>query len=128
MNVLDENILKGQRQRIQSWRIPVRQIGYDIGRGGMKDDEIIPFLHRQRRVAFFTRDLGFYDRRLRHRQYCLVCMALDKHEVAIFTRLLLRHPEFDTEAKRLGSVVRISHMRVSVWRPHAQNELHFDWE
>ena len=94
----------------------------------MQDDEIIPFLHKLRHVTFLTRDLGFYDRRLCHRRYCLVCMALDKYEVAVFARRLLRHDKFDTEDKRMGSVIRISHMRLSVWRPHAQNELQFDCE
>lgn len=42
MNILDENVLKSQRQILQSWRISIRQIGYDVGRRGMKDDEIIP--------------------------------------------------------------------------------------
>ncbi len=32
MNILDEQILENQRQLLRSWRIPVRQIGYDIGR------------------------------------------------------------------------------------------------
>ena len=95
MNILDENILKSQRQTLQSWRISIRQIGYDVGRKGMKDDEIIPFLHSLRRPTFFTRDLGFYDRSLCHAQYCLVCMAVGKYEAATFVRRLLRHPEFN---------------------------------
>jgi hypothetical protein len=37
MNILDEQILETQRQLLRSWRIPVRQIGYDIGRKGLKD-------------------------------------------------------------------------------------------
>ena len=45
MNILDENIIDGQRRLLNSWRIPVRQVGYEIGRKGMKDREIIPFLH-----------------------------------------------------------------------------------
>ena len=30
----------------------------------MKDEAIIPFLHELRDTTFFTRDLGFYDRKL----------------------------------------------------------------
>ena len=59
MNILDENVPMNQRQILQSWRISIRQIGCDVGRKGMKDDEIIPFLHSLRRPTFFTRDLGF---------------------------------------------------------------------
>ncbi|MBI3242050.1 MAG: hypothetical protein HYZ49_07140 [Chloroflexi bacterium] len=47
MNILDENILDSQRQLLLDWRIPVRQIGYDVGRKGLKDKEIITFLRRE---------------------------------------------------------------------------------
>jgi hypothetical protein len=43
MNILDENILKDQRILLLNWGVPVRQIGYEVGRKGMKDEEIIPF-------------------------------------------------------------------------------------
>jgi len=41
VNILDENILESQRQLLAGWRVPVRQIGHDIGRKGLKDGEII---------------------------------------------------------------------------------------
>ena len=46
MTILDENIPEDQRQLLRSWRVPARQIGFEVGRPGMKDDEIIPLLHR----------------------------------------------------------------------------------
>ena len=52
MNVLDENISVIQRQLLRSWRISVRHIGYDAGRNGMTDEEIIPFLLTLRRPTF----------------------------------------------------------------------------
>ncbi len=52
MNILDENVLKDQRQLLHSWRIAIHQIGYDVGRKGMQDDEIIPLLHQLRRPTF----------------------------------------------------------------------------
>ena len=97
MNILDENVLKNQCQILQSGRISIRQIGYDMGRKGMKDDDIIPFLHSLSRPTFFTRDLSFYDRNLCHAGYCLVCMAVGKYEAATFVRHLLRYPEFNTQ-------------------------------
>ncbi len=48
MIVLDENILEDQRQLLLKWNVPIRQIGYEVGRKGMKDDEIIPFEHGRR--------------------------------------------------------------------------------
>ena len=48
MIILDENILEGQRLLLQAWRLPARQIGLDIGRKGLKDEEIFVLLKRQR--------------------------------------------------------------------------------
>ena len=127
MNIVDENIPEDQRALLQSWGIPIHQIGYDVGRKGMKDKEIIPFLHQLRDTTFFTRDQGFYDRSLCHARYCLVCLAVGKDEVAVFVRRFLRHPELDTKAKRIGAVIRASHVRLSIWRRNAEQEVHIDW-
>jgi len=59
--ILDENILDGQRLLLQSWRLPARQIGVDIWRKGLKDEEIIVLPRRQRNPTFLTRDAGFYE-------------------------------------------------------------------
>jgi len=127
VNILDENIPKNQRQLLERWRIHVRQIGVNVGRPGMQDDEIIPLLQRLSRPTFFTRDGDFYERRLCHARYSLVYMAVEKYEVAIFVRRLLHHPEFDTQAKRMGAVIRVSAAGLSLWRSHVENEVHFDW-
>jgi hypothetical protein len=42
MNILDENIIASQRQRLRSWRVRVRQIGVDIAGKGRQDEEILP--------------------------------------------------------------------------------------
>ena len=72
MNILDENIIDSQRQRLRHWRIAMRHMCYDVGRQGMKDQEILTLLHRLRRPTFFTRDEDFYARHLCHARYCLV--------------------------------------------------------
>lgn len=127
MNILDENIPKNQRQLLESWRIRIRQIGFNIGQRGMQDEEIIPFLLQQRRPTFFTRDEGFYERSLRHARYSLVYLAVEKYEAAIFVRRLLRHPELDTQAKRMGTVVRVSSVGIVFWRRHAEREIRVGW-
>lgn len=127
MNLLDENIIESQRQLLRSWRIPVRQIGYDITRKGLKDAEILPFLHQLRRPTFFTRDLGFYAREVCHRGYGIVCLAVAQDEVAIFVRRVLRHPILNTLAKRMGTVVRASRRGLALWRLHAQVEEVIPW-
>jgi hypothetical protein len=110
-----------------SWRIQFRQIGFEFGRPGIKDREIIPLLHSLRRTTFFTRDDDFFDRKLCHAKYCLVHLAVRKDEVAVFVRRTIRHPEFDTEAKRMGSVIRASHVGLAVWRLHSENQIRYDW-
>jgi len=127
VNVLDENIVEDQRQLLRTWRIRVRQIGVDVGRQGMTDQEIIPLLQELGRVTFFTRDMGFYRRELCHRAYCLVYMATRQSEVASLVRRFLRHPIFDTRAKRMGRVVQVSHSGIRVWRLRAEVELAVGW-
>ena len=122
MNILDENIIASLRQRLRSWRIPVRQIGVDIARKGLQDEEILPFLHHLHRPTFFTRDRGFYRREVCHRQYGIVYLEVVPEEVAIFVRRVLRHPTLNTQAKRMGAVVRASHRGLGLWRLHAQED------
>jgi len=127
MNILDENVPEDQRSLLQTWGIPIRQIGFDVGRKGMKDEAITPFLHELRDTTFFTRDLGFYDRKLCHPRHCLVCLAAGKDEVAVFVRRVLRHPELETKAKRMGAVVRVSHAGFSIWRQNARKQIYINW-
>ena len=127
MIMLDENFPESQRQLLRGWRISLRQIGYEVGRKGMQDDEIIPFLLQRRRTTFFTLDMDFYQRRLCHARYCLVCVDVGQYEAAAFVRRLLRYRQFDTEAKRLATVIRLSQRGLAVWRLHAGAEAHFDW-
>ncbi|MCL5977142.1 MAG: hypothetical protein M1147_03300 [Nitrospirae bacterium] len=127
MNVLDENIPDSQRQLLKSWRIQVSQIGHEVGRQGLKDEAIIPLLHKLHSVNFFTRDIGFYRRQLCHPDYCLVCLVVGQYEVASFIRRFLKHPSFNTRAKRMGKVIRLTHMELQVWELHAEKERHIPW-
>jgi hypothetical protein len=89
MIVLDEHFPESQRQLLRSWRVSVRQIGRDVGRAGMDDDEIIPFLIHLRRPTLFTLDFGFYKRSLCHPRYCLICLEVGQYESASFVRRVL---------------------------------------
>lgn len=128
MNILDENIPESQRQLLRDWRVPIRKIGHDLARKGLKGDEIIPFLHTLRRPTFFTRDLDFYKRHLCHARYCLVYLAVGQYEVATFARRLLRHSEFSTQVKRMGCVIRASRGGLSVWQLHTESHLDISWD
>jgi hypothetical protein len=127
MNVLDENIPNSQRQILRNWRIRVQQIGYEVGRQGMKDEEIIPLLHKISPTTFFTRDLGFYHPNLCHNSYCLVCLSVGQYETASFVRRFLRHPAFKTRAKRMGKVIRLSQIGMQIWRIHSEKPKEIIW-
>lgn len=115
MIILDENVIENQCRLLRSWRIRFRQIGFEAGRSGIKDNEIVSLLHKLRRPTFFTRDDDFFDRKLCHSKYCLVYLAIRKDEVAVFVRRVLRHPEINTQQKRMGRVIRVSHVGLTVW-------------
>ena len=127
MNILDEGIIDSQRQLLRSWRVPIRQIGYEIGRQGMKDEKVISFLHQLPRPTFFTRDDDFYKRSLCHAGYCLVYLSVKKDAVAAFIRRFLHHREFNTQAKRMGAVIRVMHTGLAIWRLHAGKVIRFNW-
>jgi len=127
VNILDENIPSHQRQKLKNWRVRVYQIGYDIARKGIKDDEIITFLLTKRRPTFFSRDDDFYKRQLYHAHYCLVHLSVSRYDVAIFIRRDRKHPEFNTQAKRMGTVIRISPIGIHLWQRHAEEEIFISW-
>jgi hypothetical protein len=128
MNILDENISRIQRQLLQAWHVPIRHIGYEIGRKGMKDDEIIPFLLTLQQPTFFTLDWDCFKHSLCHARYGLVYLDVSRDESALFIRRLLRHQEFDTQAKRMGAVIRVAYSRLDVWRFHGQRQAHLNWD
>ncbi len=127
MNILDEQVPESQRQLLRSWRIPVRQIGHDVGRKGMKDREILTLLIQLNRPTFFTLDDDFSKRELCHQNYSLVFMDIKKHEAATFVRRLLRHPMFDTIAKRLGLMLCLSHTNIAMLSLHAEQKQYVEW-
>src|SRR6266436_10410542 len=96
MNILDENIPKPQPELLERRRIGVKQIGVNIGRKGMLDEEIVPLLRILRNSTFFTRDSDFYGRGLCDSKYCLVYLSIDKTEAASFVLRFLHHPDFKT--------------------------------
>ena len=62
----------------RSRRLQAQLVLGKTGRKGLKDEEIIVLLRRQRNTTFFTRDAGFYLPGLRHRSYCRLWRVLDR--------------------------------------------------
>jgi hypothetical protein len=76
---------------------------------------------------YITCDNHFFKRRLCHDRYCLVFLDVEKKQVAEYVRLLLKHPTFDTQAKRMGKVIRASHAILSYWQLHLEQEQRIGW-
>ena len=127
MIILDENFPDSQRQLVQGWRISFKQVAFEIGREGLKDDEIISMLHQLKTPTFFTLDDDFFKPRLRHPQYCLIYLDVAQYESAAFIRRTLKHPDFNTKAKRMGNIMRVSHKGLTVWKHHAEKKIQFSW-
>jgi hypothetical protein len=127
MIVLDENFERSQRDQLRQWRIRTRQIGDEFGRKGLLDHEIVGLLQRGQRVTFFSRDRDYYRPHWCHRRYCLVFLDVPEDQKALFVRRLLRHPRFNTEAKRLGHVIRVNPTALAFWQLHAAQEEQAAW-
>ncbi len=127
MIILDEMFPESQVALLRGKRVPVRQIGPDLGHKGMKDDEVIALLHQLNRPTFFTSDRDFFDARLRHAEYCLVHLDVGDDVLADFMRRVLRHAELKTKAKRMGLVISASQTGMIVWRIHREKKYFLSW-
>jgi len=116
MNLLDENIRHDQGEQLRKWRIPFRLLVRDLARSGIQDPDIIPLLHRGTRPTLFTHDQDYFKRSLVHPAYCLVWLDLYDGGAAVFIRRFLRHPDFNSHAKRLGKAVRLHPQRITFWQ------------
>ena len=101
MLVLDENLPADQRQLLRSWQIHFRVVGVDVGASGDDDDNLLPVLHHLPQPTFATLDRNFFRHDWAHAGYCLAWLDVRRREAAEFIRRFLRHPAFDTQAKRM---------------------------
>jgi hypothetical protein len=127
MLVLDENLPAGQRLLLRKWRIRVRLVGADVASCGAEDENLIPWLHHLSRPTFFTLDRDFHRRDWAHPDYCLVWLDVRGCQAAEFVRRFLRHPAFDTQAKRMGVVARVHASGIDYWRGNQRSKKSFAW-
>ena len=128
MNIIDENIVFSQRQRLTELKIHYKQIGFEIGRLGMKDEnDVITLLHSLRQPTFFTSDKDYYDERLLHANYCLVHLDVFADETAEYVQRVLRHAVFRTRNNRMGKVVRVRPSKLSYWQIGSGKERTLSW-
>ncbi|GDY23623.1 hypothetical protein LBMAG56_49700 [Verrucomicrobiota bacterium] len=127
MNLLDENFPCDQAALLVAWRVPCRQIGHEVARLGTQDEEIIPLLHRLRRVTLFTLDEDFHKRRLAHASYCLAWLDVRADDAALTVRRFLRHARFNAVAKRMGIVARLGESGVHFWQRNQTAKMRVGW-
>ena len=127
MNLLDENFPADQAVVLRQWRIPYRQIGRDLSYLGIQDPDIIPLLHRLKRVTLFTQDEDFFRQRLCHPAYGVVLLEVKPGEAAFHLRRFLRHLAFATQASRMGIVARVNVEGVQYWRGRHARKTFAPW-
>ena len=127
MNVLDENIIASQREKLRQWGIPFRQIGHELANRGAKDPQIILLLLRLKQPTFFTRDLDYFESRLCHPDYCLAWLNVRPDDAALFIRRFLSHPDFSTHLQRLGKVARVHSDGLEFWSWGQARKLIREW-
>jgi len=64
MIILDENILKGQKEALIRWKIKFKHIGDDLAYKGIIDENIIVVLHSLKQPTLFTWDSDLYHFKL----------------------------------------------------------------
>jgi hypothetical protein len=127
MFVIDENVSELEVLRLRKARIRVRLIGDEIARTGDTDENLLPVLRGLKQPIFFTQDQDFIRFSWLHPDYGLVWLETHPNAVADYVRRFLRHPEFETQAKRLGIVARVRASGVSYWRVGSRQLRHAAW-
>lgn len=127
MTLLDENVPDAQRRKMIKLGIPVRQVGFEWGRKGMSDEEILTALRGGKRVTFLTQDNGFYRGENCHGSYCLVWLAAPADEMAEYVRRFLKHPGVRTHAMRMGKVFRVGTSGITCWARGSEREAELSW-
>lgn len=113
-HVLDELFDDAVHRRLRAWGISIDKVGEGFGRVGWLDEQLLSALHGSRKT-FHTRDQGYYKRRHCHPSYCLVYYDVPASETAAYVRRLLRHPLFNTHAKRMGKAIKVTPTQIEFW-------------
>ena len=113
-HVLDELFDESVYEQLKARRIAIDKVGEGFGNTGWLDEHILQALHGSGKT-FHTRDHGFYYRSHAHSSYCIVYYDVPLAEMAAYIRRVLRHPQLNTHAKRLGKVIKVTGQRIEFW-------------
>lgn len=129
--VLDDQIdLLVVLRPIQRW-ITAQQLR-DLRPGEViLDDRVPEILATIRQPTFITIDAGFWDRRLRSDNYCILYFALRYDQQKSLPQLLraaLHHEAFSTRARRMGKVARVRTGGIDYWELRKPKLQHIEFE
>ncbi len=93
----------------------------------MSDADVIPLLHGLDRPTLFTLDEDYHQRQLCHSRYGLIHLNIVGSRVAQYVRRVLKHPQLNTRAKRMGLVLSASPQGLSGWRVNQQALVQISW-
>lgn len=127
MFLIDENVSELEVLRLRKAGIRVRSVREEIARVGTSDEDLVRALRRLKQPLLFTQDEDFFDFRWLHRSYALVWLDVHPNLVSAYARRFLRHPEFDTQRKRMGVVARVSPASIHCWRTGERALQQVDW-
>jgi hypothetical protein len=77
---------------------------------------------------FFYFGSTLFRRDWSHPNYCLVWLDVRRREAAESIRRFLRHPAFDTKAKRMGIVARVHAVGIAYWKPQKRSAQSLSWQ
>lgn len=121
MFVLDEQLLGRDLDAVLArwYRGPIHFIT-DLRPGTVIKDDAIPLLLRQQQQATFLtiNETDFWQKVTMDAHFCVICFALPDARAGEIPRLLravFRIPTFRTKARRMGTVMRVTHTTVSYY-------------
>lgn len=121
MIVLDEQLLgRNIEVEIAKWYKGTVKFILDLRPNSViKDDGIAELLRQQNQPTFITiNEKDFWREIAIDSQYCVVCFTLRdglSREIGQSLRTLLQLQEFNTKAKRMGKVIRVTKEQISYY-------------
>ncbi|HOW66088.1 MAG TPA: hypothetical protein PK256_12440 [Verrucomicrobiota bacterium] len=107
MLILDENLPEDQKQLLHKWGVRFRSVGVDVETYGALDENLLVSLRRLSHPTFFSLDKHFFRADWAHSAYSLIWLDVSDNQSADYIRRFVKHPNFDTQIKRMGVVARL---------------------
>ena len=123
--VLDEQIRDTLYQMLKQRR-SFDKVGDGFGQRGLEDEHICCLLHNTGKT-FHSQDSDYYHPKNRHKSYCLVYYEVETPELVDYILRFLRHREFNTHAKRLGKVIKVTLQYIEYWEVGKQERTRVEW-